>query len=216
MTPQAHPLWTLGELGEQVQRALAATPLVPRNGRIRAVPDRRTIRYYTTIGLIDRPAAMRGRTALYGQRHLHQLLAIKQLQARGLSLAEVHERLIGLADDELATLASLPQASPLPASTTLPKTPPIPNTYQPNDDRAPIANPAIIGAPAPPVRLSEPSPITSHPTARYQGFALASGITLLLQDQPTLSEDDIRLLQHAAAPLLDAFRLLGTKPSSKH
>ena len=50
--------------------------------RVRAVPDRRAIRWYTTIGLIDRPVAHRGRTALYGPRHLLQLVAVKRLQAR--------------------------------------------------------------------------------------------------------------------------------------
>ena len=46
------------------------------------VPDARTIRYYATLGLIDRPEAFRGRTALYGARHLSQLVAIKRLQAK--------------------------------------------------------------------------------------------------------------------------------------
>ena len=32
----------------------------PPNGRVRDVPDRRTIRYYTTIGLLDRPAEVSG------------------------------------------------------------------------------------------------------------------------------------------------------------
>ena len=53
------------------------------SGRVRAVPDRRAIRCTSTIGLIDRPVAHRGRTALYGPRHLLQLVAVKRLQARG-------------------------------------------------------------------------------------------------------------------------------------
>jgi hypothetical protein len=80
-------LWTLDELGARVALALAVGYDGQANGRVREVPDGRTIRYYTTLGLIDRPAAMRGRTALYGVRHLLQLTAIKRLQARGLSLA---------------------------------------------------------------------------------------------------------------------------------
>ena len=76
--------------------ALAVDYAGQASGRVRDVPDRRTIRYYTTLGLIDRPAAMRGRTALYGLRHLLQLAAIKRLQAHGLSLAEVQQRLVGL------------------------------------------------------------------------------------------------------------------------
>ena len=76
------------------------------SGRVRDVPDLRTIRYYTTLGLLDRPAEMRGRTALYGRRHLLQLVAIKRLQARGLSLAEVQERVVGLSDAALRRLAA--------------------------------------------------------------------------------------------------------------
>ncbi len=79
----------------------------PPNGRVRDVPDRRTIRYYTTLGLIDRPAEMRGRTALYGRRHLLQLVAIKKLQARGQSLAEIQQALAGLTDKALGRVAEM-------------------------------------------------------------------------------------------------------------
>ncbi len=102
------PLWTLDELCDRVGLALAVDYAGQSSGRVRDVPDRRTIRYYTTLGLIDRPAAMRGRTALYGDRHLLQLAAVKRLQARGLSLAEVQERLVGLTDAALRELARLP------------------------------------------------------------------------------------------------------------
>src|ERR1700730_4487154 len=104
----ATPLWTIDELSTQVALALSVDYAGQGNGQVRPVPDLRTIRYYTTLGLIDRPAAMRGRTALYGRRHLLQLVAIKRLQARGLSLAEVQERLVGLTDAALRQLANLP------------------------------------------------------------------------------------------------------------
>ena len=102
------PLWTLDELCERVERALAVDYPGQASGRVRDVPDRRTIRYYTTLGLIDRPAAMRGRTALYGVRHVLQLAAVKRLQAQGLSLAEVQARLVGLTDAALRQVARLP------------------------------------------------------------------------------------------------------------
>ncbi len=102
------PLWTLDELCDRVGRALAVDYPGQASGRVRDVPDRRTIRYYTTLGLIDRPAAMRGRTALYGVRHVLQLAAVKRLQAQGLSLAEVQARLVGLTNAALRSLAGLP------------------------------------------------------------------------------------------------------------
>ena len=73
--------WTLAELNERVREALAVDYVPASSARVRAVPDARTIRYYTTLGLIDRAAEMRGRTALYGERHLLQLVAIKRMQA---------------------------------------------------------------------------------------------------------------------------------------
>ncbi|MBP9087223.1 MAG: MerR family transcriptional regulator [Kofleriaceae bacterium] len=80
--------WTLSELTAEVARHIAALP-EPANGQVRAVPDERNIRYYTTLGLLDRPLAMRGRTALYGARHAAQVVAIKRMQAAGKSLAQI-------------------------------------------------------------------------------------------------------------------------------
>jgi hypothetical protein len=51
---------------------------------------------------------MRGRKAFYGRRHLVQLVAVKRLQSRGMSLAEVQQALAGIDDRALAELASLP------------------------------------------------------------------------------------------------------------
>src|SRR5262249_40122170 len=100
-------LWTIEELGERVAEVLRGTGYDGvSSGRVRDVPDLRTIRYYTTLGLLDRAAAMRGRTALYGQRHLHQLVCIKRLQARGMSLAEVQRRMLGLSDTGLRQFAA--------------------------------------------------------------------------------------------------------------
>jgi|RhiMetdeSRZDD1v2_1073273.scaffolds.fasta_scaffold138388_3 DNA-binding transcriptional MerR regulator len=103
--------WNLDELADRVDAALAVDYPGQPSGRVRAVPDRRAIRWYTTIGLIDRPLAYRGRTALYGPRHLLQLVAIKRLQARGLSLVAIQQELAGATDTHLARVARLPTAA---------------------------------------------------------------------------------------------------------
>ncbi|HVV19075.1 MAG TPA: MerR family transcriptional regulator, partial [Pseudonocardiaceae bacterium] len=108
-------LWTIDELSAGVAGALAADYPGQSNGRVRDVPDRRTIRWYTTIGLLDRPAAMRGRTALYGRRHLLQLVAIKRLQADGRTLAAVQEELLGATTAMLESIARVPAGVPSPA-----------------------------------------------------------------------------------------------------
>ena len=107
MTLSREPVWTLDELSARVALSLSVGYEGQASGRVREVPDRRTIRYYTTLGLLDRPT-LRGRTAFYSRRHLAQLVALKRLQARGLSLAEAQARLLGLTDRKLAELAQLP------------------------------------------------------------------------------------------------------------
>ncbi|MEO8554971.1 MAG: MerR family transcriptional regulator [Kofleriaceae bacterium] len=100
-------MWTLNELVDQAAAAIGQLPS-PTNGQIRAVPDERTIRYYATIGLLDRPSAMRGRTALYDRKHLAQVVAIKRLQGAGRSLAEIQALWPTLEDHDLGRMAGIP------------------------------------------------------------------------------------------------------------
>jgi DNA-binding transcriptional MerR regulator len=178
-------LLTLDELSAAVSRALAVDYAGSANGRVRDVPDRRTIRYYTTLGLIDRPAAMRGRTALYSRRHLLQLVAIKRLQAEGKSLAEVQARMYGLTDAALSALARLPDNHDAP-----PPPKPEPSAHDRRAGRfwgeapAPVAR-ALLGVP------------------------LADGVTLLLSAARTPDEHDLSALRQAAAPFLELLRARG-------
>lgn len=77
----------------------------------------RTVRLYATQGLIDRPGR-EGRSAVYGRRHLLQLLLIRSLARRGLSLAAIAP-LIGLADDELEQQLNQLEGDGSPASSLL-------------------------------------------------------------------------------------------------
>ena len=78
--------------------------------RVNPAPDARTIRYYATYGLLDRPLR-EGREVRYGERHLLQLLAIKALQARGASLAEIQTQVYGRSNAELETLLQSQEAA---------------------------------------------------------------------------------------------------------
>lgn len=100
------PSWTLQDLVSEVATRIAALP-APRNGQVRAIPDDRTVRYYATIGLLDRPSAMRGRTALYGKKHVAQVVAIKRLQAMGRSLSEIQTLWPTLDDRTLARMSGV-------------------------------------------------------------------------------------------------------------
>jgi DNA-binding transcriptional MerR regulator len=97
-------LWTLPELVAEVTARITALP-APKNGQVRAIPDERTVRYYMTLGLLDRPSATRGRTALYGHRHVAQVVAIKRLQTLGRSLSEI-QALWPTLDDQALTRMS--------------------------------------------------------------------------------------------------------------
>ena len=98
--------WTLPDLVSEAARRITSLP-PPKNGQVRAVPDDRTIRYYVALGLLDRPLAMRGRTALYGPRHLAQVVAIKRLQSAGRSLSEIQELWPTLDDHSLERMTGI-------------------------------------------------------------------------------------------------------------
>jgi len=101
--------WRLDELVQLAGRALEAAPYQGQaSGRVRDVPDARTIRYYTTLGVLDRPLEMRGRTAYYGRRHLLQIVAVKRLQARGMSLVDIQKNVAGADNSTLKRWAALP------------------------------------------------------------------------------------------------------------
>jgi DNA-binding transcriptional MerR regulator len=192
MKNRGEAFWTIEELGERIGEALGGQGYdgVP-SGRVRDVPDLRTIRYYTTLGLLDRPAAMRGRTALYGPRHLLQLVAIKQLQARGLSLAAVQERVVGLSDASLRRLAAK-EAVAMKA------------------DVAPHS--MASGSRAESFWRVQPDSQTDQTTEKspaVQEVPLEIGLVLSLTAARALKEDDLRVIRMAAAPLIEILRLRG-------
>lgn len=214
-------IWTLDDLTARVAAALTVDYDGASSGRVRDVPDRRTVRYYTTLGLIDRPAAFRGRTALYGRRHLLQLAAIKRLQAEGLPLHEIQRRLLNLPDAALEPLARVPEAiepvmtgGPLnPGSASGPGGLDADSASGSRSDRgrSPAAHlPTRRGfseeREAPP-RTDFWKAAPALPTLR--GLVLADGVTLLLADGHDLAALDPEALRRAAQPLLDLLRGAG-------
>ena len=96
---------TLEELSKEVEQLLARYGLLDGqpDGRVSAAPDGRTIRYYTTLGLLERPKVV-GRQANYSRHHVLQLLAIKSLQGMSMPLAEIQARLYGKSNRELEAI----------------------------------------------------------------------------------------------------------------
>jgi DNA-binding transcriptional MerR regulator len=216
-------LCTLDELTDQVESALAVDYPGAPTGRVRDVPDQRVIRWYVTRGLVDRPLASRGRVALYGRRHLLQLVAIKRRQADGRSLAEIQAELAGATDDRLAEVAQLPvtrvvggegrrtassQSSPLSSAA--------------RRARFWADRPALAAVASHAPRERNASQDASQDVAQIEpeggrvhagdaeivtlrGVRLAPGVTLLIEDGagPLADLTDVAAIRAAARPLLD-------------
>jgi DNA-binding transcriptional MerR regulator len=178
MNRSSEPLWGLDELCAQAALALAVDYEGQDSGRVRDLPDARTVRFYATLGLVDRPT-LHGRKALYGWRHLLQVVAIKRLQARGLALAEVQARLVGQTDAALAEVARMPAERP-------PEGAPVPAAQAEGKERGAFWKDRPAATPA----------------GALVGVPLADGITLLIRAARPLDEHDLEALRVAAAPLL--------------
>jgi DNA-binding transcriptional MerR regulator len=194
--PPSSPRWTLDELGSIAEQLLLTLGVVPESGRVRTSPDERTLRYYMTIGLLARPAGSRGRTALFDRRHLAQIIAIKRLQASGLSLAEVQAQLAGLTPSELESVAKLPGSLPTPID---PSTPSV-----------------TVRQERPPRVSSKSAPRqdwnTQDPSATGSWIQLGSGAVLMLPAPFRGGSEALLDVLQAAAPLLAELRRQGAIP----
>jgi DNA-binding transcriptional MerR regulator len=203
--------WSIAELADRAAAALgggadaASTRRV--NGRVRDVPNERLIRWYTTIGLVDPPLARRGRTALYGPRHLLQLVAVKRRQAEGRSIAEIQVELAGATDATLSEIARLS----VPDGATPPQ-------FRSAEARLPGRGTARFWAAQPSLPASQAGTAVSpgdvdgqHFPSSVQGVRLAPGVTVIL-DAPAasgLTSDDLAAIETAARPLMDELRRRG-------
>ncbi len=190
--------WTLQELVAEAAARLAALP-APKNGQVRAIPDERTIRYYAALGLLARPAAMRGRTALYGDRHLAQVVAVKRMQGAGKTLAEVQAIWATIDDETLARMSGVELSTMLRPSR---------KEFWKRDvsgAQAPKPSEAIGVSSAP--AASEPSAL-SPPRAGVATVELRielapdAFLTISVADGVSFSAADVRALRAAAAPVV--------------
>ncbi|MEY9913347.1 DNA-binding transcriptional MerR regulator [Catenulispora sp. MAP12-49] len=223
--------WTIDRLARLAAAALAdASPTQP-NGRIREVPDVRTIRWYTSIGLLGRPAAMRGRTALYDRSHLAQLVAIKRLQADGLTVAAVQERLLGAQESAIEAIAMLPadldaliaevDAVDVPVPTSPRASPQTQRTQRTQTEArkrfwvtAPASSAAAESAPVPDSPATSADTTSTDATSAdaappVHGIRLGSGVTLLLPSGRAPEAAERAAIAEAARPLLDLLDRLG-------
>lgn len=226
--------WTISELAERAAAALTADGSAQVSGRVRDLPNERLIRWYTTIGLVDPPLGRRGRSALYGPRHLLQLIAIKRRQAAGRSIAEIQLELAAATDATLERIAAVPFPTPGPTPPPPPAHPTFPaEAASPPDTGNEVARATFwntrpdvsysaatitddYGRPDDHGRVGDAgsdgdtgSDGDAEPRPSVvQGVRLTSGLTLVL-DVPVLSGDDLTAIETAAGPLLDELRRRG-------
>jgi DNA-binding transcriptional MerR regulator len=167
---------TIGELAAVAAATVAAADVRGANRRVTDLPDERTIRWYSTIGLLDRPSGNRGRTALYDQRHVLQLVAIKRRQAQGRTLAEIQAELVGATERTLRRIADVPRPTDLPAAAKPAKA---------TDGR----------------QFWRERPAAAQRAHVLTGLELGDGVVLMLPAQPKAAE--VESIRAAAQPLLD-------------
>lgn len=182
--------WRLEELVQLAEQALSAAPYEGQtSGRVRDVPDARTIRYYTTIGVLDRPLEMRGRTAYYGRRHLLQIVAVKRLQARGMSLVDIQKNIAGADNSSLKRWAALPAGfwETVTAQQTQRMVPRLPDDLLKSAPRAPATGGRArfwAAEPAMAEREDRAVPAVAVTAMPAVVLPLASGVSLIIEGRP--------------------------------
>ena len=210
--------WRIDQLADVVGKALNLAPYDGQTSRrVRGVPDQRTIRYYTTLGLLDGPVELRGRTAYYGRRHVLQLVAIKRLQARGLSLVQVQQSLSGVDQRTLTRWASLPNdfwksvASGVPAESPAASLNAL--LVEGQQERARSREAAGVGTLEAPPSTGGSAQRLPQPTMH---LPLSEGVTLVVErvDPQCWSKEVLTRLAPAVQNLVETLRRLGLTPSN--
>ena len=101
---------SLDELTHAATRVLQELGITSGDARTSASIDVRTVRFYQTLGILPKPA-YEGRCAVYSLTHVVRVVAAKQLQAEGHSLAQIQTALPAATDDALVQALTTAQRS---------------------------------------------------------------------------------------------------------
>lgn len=150
----------------------------------------RTVRLYATEGLIDRPGK-NGRRALYRQRHLLQLLLVRTLARRGLSLTAIAPLVAG--DDEALQEQLSQLVDGLEASAPACESKGALDYLQSIHSSASEASPSLLpmlGAPlssrSPALRASRMAGRSNASSSRWHRFQLAPGVEVHLSESASI------------------------------
>jgi DNA-binding transcriptional MerR regulator len=95
-----HAPFNARSLAAHATALVDAAGLRPTNASARAAPSARSVRFYVSNGLLDRPEGT-GTSATYNYRHLLQLLAIKIRQREGQTLDAIKREMKEVSGDAL-------------------------------------------------------------------------------------------------------------------
>jgi len=90
---------SIAELVEQVNEWCKRHRIQPLHNGAGEQVTVRNIRYYQSLGLVDRPLNANGRG--FTEKHRLQLIAVRLLQAKGLPLSKIQSLLYGRGEEEL-------------------------------------------------------------------------------------------------------------------
>ena len=184
------------------------------SGRVSDVPNSRIVRYYTTLGLVDRPIAYDGRIALYTTRHLLQIVAIKRLQQVGASLSDIQKGFLTLDEKALEDLAAAP-AEATSVAPAMPRNRPAPRDQAVEDKKFWNAAPAAAVTDA----VVTSGSATSKSKWKHEekpplegtltGVPISGEAVLLAAFTRELDPTDLAAIRTAAAPLLEELERRG-------
>ena len=154
----------------------------------------RTVRLYATEGLIDRPGKD-GRRAVYGQRHLLQLLLVRSLARRGLSLSAIAP-LVVCSDQDLQEQwqqlddGTSSNSSPETRNEALAYLQSIRDSSAPSPDQSSSLLP-LLGSPLSSrspssLRSSRTGSRSSASSSRWHRFSLAPGVEVHLSESASI------------------------------
>jgi DNA-binding transcriptional MerR regulator len=155
--------------------------------RVTEIPTARTIRFYTANGIVDKPARHERGQALYGYRHLLQVLAIKYLQSHYLPLVKVRSLVENVGNRELEQMIpDIPAATAVHRSMT-------------REDRRVVERTLRVASPATPAAATAeppseiPSPLPDGDTDLWHRLEVSPGIELVVHAAALSGENRERL-----------------------
>ncbi len=116
-----HAPWNARGLAAHVTALVDSAGLRPTNASARAAPSARSVRFYVSHALLDRPEGA-GTAATYGYRHFLQLLAIKIRQREGQTLETIKREMKDMTGDALERRIAQSLAPALVANPVSPRT----------------------------------------------------------------------------------------------